>query len=57
MEKCQSGLEVHLEGKTVRLKFYGICPGCYFLYTQLFPFIKKLILDRIKGVEEVEMED
>lgn len=57
MERCDSNIEVSIVGNAVKLRFCGVCPSCPFLYSELFPFVRKLILERVKEVEEVVLEE
>ncbi len=57
MKRCASSVEVFRMGNTVKLSFHGLCPSCPFLYVELFPFVKKLILEKVEGVEEVVLEE
>lgn len=57
MKWCESRVEVSIVDYVVKLRFCGVCPSCPFLYSELFPFVRDLILEKVEGVEKVELEE
>ena len=57
MERCGSSIEVSQMENTIKLNFQGLCPSCPFLYLELFPFVRELILEKVERVEEVVLEE